>query len=311
MSTTTTTTIFVCGATGTQGGALINNILKTPSVKAHAIARDPSSPKSQLLKTAGVSLFPGDFNDAASLRTAMQNCTALFINLMPSLADLTQELAQAERLLAIAKEVGVQHVVYSSGFSVDHPEQRKYYNPDGFVTKLLFSKQRVEGAVRDAGFKYYTIIRPGNFMTNMLAPHVNVMYAGLVENAEITTAFTPDMVLPMVDPDDIGKFALAAFKEPERFNGQEFEIASELMRFDDVVRALGEVMGKEVKINYMSQEEIEEKIATNPFLGGQLMMRDMVECVDMDKVRAWGIPLTSFEEFLRREEGRVKSTYGL
>ncbi|KAL2834701.1 hypothetical protein BJY01DRAFT_259428 [Aspergillus pseudoustus] len=305
------TTIFVCGATGTQGGALINNILGSPSVKAHAVARDLSTPASLSLLAAGVTLFQGDFNDEASLRTAMHGCTALFINLMPNLADVTQELAQAQRLLSVAREVGVTHVVYSSGFSADHPERRRHYDPNGFVTKLLFSKQRVESAVRTAGFKYYTIIRPGNFMTNMLAPHVGVMYAGLVEKAEITTAFTRDMVLPMIDPNDIGRFALAAFLQPARFNAQEFEIASELMPFEDVVKAIGRVMGREVKINYLSQEDIDEQIKTNPFLGGQLMMRDMVECVDMDKVRAWGIPLGTFGEFLERESGRVKTTYGL
>ncbi|KAL2822108.1 hypothetical protein BJX63DRAFT_182933 [Aspergillus granulosus] len=306
-----TASIFVCGATGTQGGALVTKILKNPSLKAHAVARDPCSAASESLKAAGVAVFKGDFDDEDSLRTAMQGCQGLFINLMPNLADITQELAQAKRLLSVAKEVGVEHVVYSSGFSVDHPERRRYYNQDGFVTKLLLSKQKVEHAVRTAGFKYYTIIRPGNFMTNMLAPHVNVMYAGLVEKAEITTAFTPDTILPMIDTNDIGKFALAAFLDPERFNAQEFEIASELLGFDELAKALGKVMGREVKIHYMSQEEIDEKVKTNPFLGGQLMMRDMVDCVDMEKVRAWGIPLGTFDGFLKREEVRVKKTYGL
>ncbi|KAJ0417905.1 hypothetical protein BJY00DRAFT_288904 [Aspergillus carlsbadensis] len=305
------TSIFVCGATGTQGGAVTTNILQTTTLKAHAIARNLSSEASQSLKASGVTLFKGDFNDEDSLRTAMQGCKGLFINLMPNLADLTQELAQAKRLLSVAREVGVEHVVYSSGFSVDHPERRRHYNPDGFVTKVLLSKQQVEEAVRSAGFKYYTIIRPGNFMTNMLAPHVNRMYAGLVEKAEITTAFTPDTVLPMIDTNDIGKFATAAFLEPERFNGQEFEIASELMGLEELTRALGGVMGREVKINYMTQEEIDAQIPTNPFLGGQLMMRDMVDCVDMDKVRAWGIPLGTFAEFLERENARVKATYGI
>jgi uncharacterized protein YbjT (DUF2867 family) len=306
-----TTTIFVCGATGTQGGAVVTNILKTTTLKAHAIARNPSSAASQSLKAAGVTLFQGDFNDEDSLRTAMRGCKGLFINLMPNLADITQELSQAKRLLSVASEVGVEHVVYASGFSVDHPERRRHYNPDGFVTKLLLSKQQVEEAVRSAGFKYYTIIRPGNFMTNVLAPHVSMMYAGLVEKAEITTAFTPDVVLPMIDPNDIGKFATAAFLEPQRFNGQEFEIASELMGFEELVRALGRVMGREVRIHYMSQEEIDAQIPGNPFLGGQLMMRDMVDCVDMEKVRAWGIPLGTFGEFLERENGRVKATYGV
>ncbi|OJI98290.1 hypothetical protein ASPVEDRAFT_79951 [Aspergillus versicolor CBS 583.65] len=301
--------IFVCGATGTQGGALIPHLLSN-NIKAHAIARDPSSKRALALKAAGVTIFPGSFDDASSLRTAMAGCTGLFLNLMPNLTDPTQELTQAKRILSIAKEAGVQHAIYSSGLIQDL-EKRKYWNAtkQGPIAGMLLSKRTVEEAVRTAGFEYYTILRPGNFMTNYLAPFVYRMYPGLVEKGVITSAFTPETVIPTVDPNDIGRFGAAAFLEPERFHKQEVGIASEILGLQELLNTLSESTGRELKVEYMTQEEIDAQTTTNPFLAGQLLARDMSDFVDMDEVRAWGIPLTTFAGFLEREGGLVKETF--
>ncbi|KAL4739875.1 hypothetical protein BDV11DRAFT_108211 [Aspergillus similis] len=301
-------TIFVCGATGTQGSAVISSIQKhRPATKIHGITRDPSSERSKSLQAAGITLFKGDFNDEDSLRTAMAGCTALFLNLMPNLTEIGQELAQANRILQIAREVGVNHIVYSSGL-VTNAERRKYWDPASLVAKIVLSKNQVEEAVRNTGFKYYTIIRPGNFMTNFLAPYVYRQYPGLAERGEFTTAFTRDTVIPMIDPSDIGEFGAAAFMDPERFHGEEIAIASELLTLDEILASLSRAAGRQLKANYMSQEEIDAQVKTNPFVGGQLMARDMVDEVDMEYMSTFGIPMGTFEAFLAREGERLKGT---
>ncbi|KAL4817412.1 hypothetical protein BDW67DRAFT_28186 [Aspergillus spinulosporus] len=301
-------TIFICGATGTQGSAMISSIHKHhPATKIHAITRDPSSKWSKALQAAGITLFKGDFDDEDSLRTAMAGCTALFLNLMPNLIELAQELAQANRILRIAKEIGVHQIVYSSGL-VTNAERRKYWDPTSFVAKIVLSKNQVEDAVRNAGFKYYTIIRPGNFMTNFLAPYVYRQYPGLAERGEFTTAFTRDTVIPMIDPNDIGEFGAAAFMDPEGFHGKEIAIASELLTLDEILASLSKATGKQLKANYMSQEEIDAQMKTNPFVGGQLMARDMVDEVDMAYMNTFGIQMGTFEAFLAREEERLRET---
>lgn len=307
----TMSTIFVCGATGTQGGALIPHLVSN-NIKAHAIARDPSSKRALALKASGVSIFPGSFDDASSLRTAMADCTALFLNLMPSLTDPTQELSQANRILSIAKEVGVQHVIYSSGLIQDL-ERRTYWNPHrlGLVADVLLSKRAVEEAVRTAGFKHYTILRPGNFMSNYLAPFVHVQYPGLVERGVVTTAFTPETVIPTVDPNDIGRFGAAAVLEPGRFHEKEVGIVSEILGLEEIMRILAQATGRELKVEYMTQEEIDAQLATNPFLAGQLVARDMSEFVDMAEVRAWGVPIGTFSGFLERERELIRETFSV
>ncbi|KAL4769625.1 hypothetical protein BDW60DRAFT_99269 [Aspergillus nidulans var. acristatus] len=301
-------TIFICGATGTQGSAIISSIHKHhPTTKIHGITRDPSSERSKALQAAGIMLSKGDFNDEDSLRTAMTGCTALFLNLMPNLTEIAQELAQANRILRVAREVGVHQIVYSSGL-VTNAERRKYWDPTSFVAKIVLSKNQVEEAVRNAGFKYYTIIRPGNFMTNFLAPYVYRQYPGLAERGEFTTAFTRDTVIPMIDPNDIGEFGAAAFMDPERFHGKEIAIASELLTLDEILASMSKAAGRQLKANYMTQEEIDAQVQTNPFVGGQLMARDMVDEVDMEYMSTFGIQMGTLEAFLAREEERLWET---
>ncbi|CAI7643997.1 unnamed protein product [Penicillium viridicatum] len=278
-------TVFVCGATGTQGGALIDHLLKA-DVKIHAVTRTPDSAAAQLLKSLGVLITEGDFDDD-SVRKSMANCTSLFLNLMPKLTDLNASLEQACRLLKIAKEAGIKQVIYTSGLSANDPQRLKLWDPTSIISAMMLNKHAIENEIRKAGFENWTILRPGVF----------------------TTAFTPDTLLPMVDPNDIGQFAAAAVFDPVKFNHQEIEITSEFLGVDAVIQSLSRATGREMSVVYMSDEEISAQKATNPFIAGQLMARDLSSFVNLDKVKAWNIPLGTFEQFLQREKSKVDATY--
>lgn len=300
-------TVFVCGATGTQGGALIDHLLKH-DVKVHAITRSLNSTAAQRLQELGVAISEGDFDDDESVKQNMTRCTSLFLNLMPALTDLNTSLEQARRLLKIAKECGIKQVIYTSGVSANDPSRNKHWNPNSIISKMMLNKQAIEHEIRNAGFETWTLLRPGNFMTNFLFP-MNQMYPGLAENGVFITALTPDTLLPMVDPNDIGRFAAMAVLDPIKFNHQEIEIASEFMGAEEIMRALSRATGRDFKAVFMSDEEIDKQKGVNPFIAGQLMMRDMSSFVDLEKVKAWGLPLGTFDEFLVREKARVDVSY--
>ena len=82
-------TVFVCGATGTQGGALIDHLLKL-DVKAQAVTRSLNSPAAQNLQKLGVAVAEGDFDNDESVKQNMRDCTSLFLNLMPHSETPTQ-----------------------------------------------------------------------------------------------------------------------------------------------------------------------------------------------------------------------------
>jgi uncharacterized protein YbjT (DUF2867 family) len=261
------------------------------------------------LQGLGVEFAAGDWSDETALTTAITGCSHLFLNLIPSMAaTFSSEVPHAKRILAIAKASGVKHIIYSSGMSVSNPEEREFYDPNSLVAKALGWKKEIEGLVRTAGFETWTILRGGFFMANFLQPKVR-MYPGLVETSTWTTAMQPQTRIPIVDTDDIGKFAVVAFCDPARFHKKEVPIAGEVLTPDELMQQLGEANGRDMRNVFLTDEEIEAQRATNIFVAGQLMSRDLDKCVDLEETRSWGIPLGTFKEFLKRESKAVKETY--
>ncbi|KAH8677146.1 hypothetical protein BGZ61DRAFT_426696 [Ilyonectria robusta] len=299
--------VFVCGATGTQGGSL-TRCLRAKDIEVHALARDPTSDKAKAIEALGVKLWHGDYDNQEAMASAIAGCDAIFINLMPNLKDLSTEMVWAKNLLAAGKAAGVKHAIYSSSFSSDNLEKLKFLDQEGIVATVLRSKQSIEQEVRGAGYDHWTILRPGNFMANFLQPLVR-MYPGLVDQGVWTTAMTRETVLPMVDTKTIGLFACAAVLEPERFSSKQISYADELVSIDALLQELSKATGRDLKAVYLTDAEIEEQKATNIFIGGQLVMRDMSRLVNMHEVKEWGIPMSTFKEFLVREKEAVDATY--
>ncbi|KAJ5540801.1 hypothetical protein N7494_005877 [Penicillium frequentans] len=299
--------VFVCGATGTQGGALANQLL-SKDIGVSAITRNISSTEAQRLISLGVSLTEGNFNDEECLKKAMVNCTSLFLNLLPDFTKPTGELDQARKILSVAKQTGIKHVIYTSALATNNPERLPHWTPTGIIGMLLLGKQAIEKEVKSAGFETWTILRPGNFMSNFLNPLVR-MYQGLVETGKFTTAFLPETIVPMIDPNDIGKFAAAAILEPAMFNHQEIATVSQMMTVEDIVKDLSTATRKDIQAVFLSEEQITDQLLKNPTLGPQKVMRDMSLFVDMENVQKWGIELGTFAGFLEREKERVDVTY--
>ncbi|TGJ85033.1 hypothetical protein E0Z10_g3761 [Xylaria hypoxylon] len=296
-------TIFVVAATGTIGKALALDLRKI-GWGVHVTVRDPASPAATELASAGVKLFPGDWDDEKALKDGIAGCDGLFLNLMPSFTDWDADIRQGKNIVSIAKAAGVKHVIYSSGIK----GLLKGINPNGLVSKFVSNKKIIEGAVRAAGFEAYTILRPAAFMANWLAPKV-AMYRGLADTGTFHAVLKPDTVIFSVDEHDVAAFSIAAFKDPARFNGQDISVASETHTTEEVLKSLSQAIGRPIKGNYLSDEEALELAKTDPLTEGQLASRQISEHFNMEDVRKWGIPLHSFQEFLEREKASVQETY--
>ncbi|KAI1341092.1 putative NAD dependent epimerase/dehydratase [Xylariaceae sp. FL0016] len=301
--------IFITGATGSVGNALAHDLL-TINWTVNATIRDPNAPKAKALAAAGANLFPGNWDDQASLEKAMAGCTGLFMNLMPSFTDFTSDRKQAKVILAAAKAAGIKHVIYSSGAAMNAPERLQYYRPGTLLATFAESKRIIEEEVRTGRFESWTILRPAGFMCNWLAPKVHAWSHGFLETGVYRTAVKPDTLVASIDEQDLGGFATAAFKDPGRFHGQEIEIAAEIHTTAEIMERLSRASGRQLVVEYMSEEEIREKRDQDPFVDGQLVSRDMIQFIDLDEVRKWGVSMKTFEEYLERERDVVAETYG-
>ncbi|KAI9172277.1 NmrA-like family domain-containing oxidoreductase himF [Paramyrothecium foliicola] len=300
-------TVFVCGVTGIQGGAVARQ-LRAAAVEVHALARNITSANALDMQALGVKLWPGDYDATEALESAMAGCSAAFINFMPDFNDFGAELRWAKSIFSVAHAVGVNHVIYSSGVGVNAPETLEHWDPNTLAATFILSKQTIENELCKAGFQHWTILRPGAFMTNYTHPHV-FMYPGLVDHGVWETAIRTDTILPFVDILTIGKFATAAFLDPVKFHSQEIEYADECLAIDEIMTKFSKATGRDLKAVNMRDEDIEAQRGSNPFIQGQLIMRNMVKLVDMEKVKSWGVPLSSVDAFLGREKERVLATY--
>lgn len=308
----TTHTVFVCGATGLQGGALARQ-LRALNWTVHTTARDTSCPAATALTSLGVHVHAGSWSDTAVLTTALTGCDLLFLNLMPDLTNPALERQNGETILAAAHAAGVQHVIYSSGTAL--PVLKR--DPSHFLSLIFRSKLELEEALRAGDqppfvFPRWTILRPGFFMSNFLEPRVNMLYPGAAQSGVFTVAFRPTSGLPMIDHEDIARFAVAAFQDPERFHEQVVDVISQTVSFERAIEIVGGAAGREIKVKYLTDEQIKEGLAANPLLAMQEELRDVKPIGDKDAkevAKGWGVDVGTFEQFAEKEKAAFEETY--
>lgn len=70
--------IAVTGATGIQGGGVVNIMKKTPGWKVRAITRNPDGDAAKKLAADGVEVVQASFDDEASLAKAFEGVAAVY-----------------------------------------------------------------------------------------------------------------------------------------------------------------------------------------------------------------------------------------
>ncbi|KAK8024995.1 NmrA family protein [Apiospora arundinis] len=292
-------TVFVCSATGSQGGALAR-ILRSMGWRVHATTRNVSSPAAMSLKDIGVRLWECDWDNIEVLQQAFEGCDKLFLCLLPNWDDPSQERRQCQHILGLAKAAGVGQVVASTTLGVSQL--------DAGVRHML-NKKAVEQTVIDAGFDHHAFLRPSFFMANFIEPKV-ARYTEIRDRRTWTTAMTPDTRLPVVDHVDIARFAAAALRDPPAFDGLALGLASDQMRVQEMLDLLAEAAGRPGSLCalFQTDEETETQAKLPGFANSHKVLRTASNFVNLEALREF-MPLTSFQEFLDREKEAVERTY--
>jgi len=174
-------TILVTGATGNVGRNVVEQLVSR-GADVRALVRDAA--KADL--PASVKIAQGDLLDVDSLRAAMSGVSTLFL-LNGVVAD---EFTQAVIALNVAREVGIERVVY---LSVIHSDV--YVNVPHFAGK--FGVERMIDALGIPA----TILRPAYYMDN------EITVKDVVTGYGIYPMPIGDKGLAMVDARDVGEIA--------------------------------------------------------------------------------------------------------
>jgi len=106
--------IVVTGATGAQGGSVVEHLLKAGTAHIRAVTRDPTNAKAQALTKRGVEVVKGDLSDKASIVAATRGAAGLFLvtQFWEKLSE-EDEFKQGKNAIDAAKENKVGHVIFS------------------------------------------------------------------------------------------------------------------------------------------------------------------------------------------------------
>ncbi len=144
MSNTIKGPFIVTGASGQLGSQVIENLLAQGAEPVVAMTRTPE--KLAALRTRGVDVRAGDFNDPATLGAAFAGGGRLLIISTDDL-EPGKRLAAHRNAIAAAQDAGVSHIVYTSltnpdesspiTFAADHRETEALIKATGIPYTIL------------------------------------------------------------------------------------------------------------------------------------------------------------------------------
>lgn len=243
--------VLVYGATGMQGGFVLRELLKS-GVPVRALVRDAE--KAQPLADLGATLAIGNFDDEASLAAASEGVRAIFSMQNAPLVDRDSERREARAVLGAAKAAGVPQIIHTSVSGASNYRTMPEWGTGRWDENYWESKAEVQDAVRDAGFRYHTIVQPSMLMENFTRPKSDFLYPDLIDDAFITV-LEPDTKMAVIAGSDLGRTVAAAVLDPERFNGAAIGLAGERLTMGEIAGVLSDATGRSIVARTVTPDE--------------------------------------------------------
>lgn len=257
--------ILITGATGQQGGAVLNALIaRQPSdFLLLAVTRNAQSPGAKRLaaKSPSVRLVEGDLNNVPGLFKSATKAAgtvplwgvySVQVS-MGSGVTLEGEVRQGKAMIDESIKAGIKHFVYSS---VDRGgNERSWDNPT--PVPHFKTKHEIEHHLRNSADRTkdrtspnasgtttntmgWTILRPAIFMDNLAPGFAGKVFLTMLRD------IIKEKPLQWVATKDIGKFAAEAFHDPETWNHRAIGLAGDELTFSQLSLAFQKVTGKPV-----------------------------------------------------------------
>ena len=231
-------TLLVTGASGHLGRLIVESLLDrgVPASEIRAGARDTS--KLADLADRGVVAVRVDYDDAASVADAVAGADRV---VLVSGSEVGRRVAQHTTVIDAAARAGVQQLVYTSA-------------PRATTSALLLAPEHkaTEEAIAASGVPA-TILRNNWYTENYLSTLAEARETGIV------TSSTGAGRVASASRRDFAEAAAVVMTE-DGHEGRVYELGGdEAWDFAELARAIGEVLGREVR--YMAQTPEEQTAA--------------------------------------------------
>lgn len=259
--------IAVVGATGRQGGGLVEAILADAQGQftVRALTRDASSTGARALASRGAEVVEADLDDERSLVAAFEGAHGAFV-MTNFWAELTpeqeaarsrvdMELEQAANAARAAKAAGVRHVVWSS-----LEDTRPFFERTGDKVPRPMAGYTVPHmdvkAAADAFFTESevptTFLRTAWFYENLF---LGMGPSRTPEGELILTIPLAHHTLAAHAAADIGRSALSLFKAGPDYIGKTVGIAGDHLTGEEMAAVLSDTIGEKVTYRPFTWDE--------------------------------------------------------
>ncbi|MBY4130263.1 NmrA/HSCARG family protein [Rhodococcus fascians] len=218
----------VVGATGGQGGAVVDALLEQGQPVRAVVRR--SSARADRLRERGAEIVIADITDRESSAAALRDSAGAFVMTTPFEDGPAAESAQGAALVDACIAAEVPHVVFSSVASADRRTGVPHFETKA-ETEVLLSRSGLS----------YTIVGPTYFYDNLLGGLDDVRAGRL------------DLPLPVATPlqqlsrRDLGRFVTLTLMDPARFRSMRIDLASDDPTPAAMATTLGRVLGTTVR----------------------------------------------------------------
>jgi len=245
--------ITVFGATGAQGGGLARAILNDPKSEfiVRAVTRNINSDKAKALAKLGAEVVSGDIDDLESIKRALQGAYgAYFVTFFWDHFSVEKEKLHAKNMATAAKEIGLQHVIWSTLEDV-----RKFVPLNDNTLPTLQGKYKVPHFDGKGESDHY-FTEAGVPVTFLLTSFYweNLINFGMGPKRRSDRKLV--MTLPLgnkkmasISSEDIGRCAYGIFKKGKELIGKRIGIAGDQITCSDMAKHLSKAIGEEVIYN--------------------------------------------------------------
>jgi uncharacterized protein YbjT (DUF2867 family) len=220
--------LLITGASGTVGGAVVAEVVKTrkPFKAMFRSAQDAA-------KANNITTVIADFADKASLRRCLEGIETVFLvcSPVPELVELEGNMIEA------CRESKVRTILLNSALgAADYPKSFPSWH------------RKVEDKLKVSGLKY-VILRPNTFMQNIVAfnaPSIRAQGAFYSAMGQARTSF--------IDVRDVARVVAKVAGSDEHL-GKTYELnGPEAVNSDEVAAKISRVAGRSVKFVNIPEE---------------------------------------------------------
>jgi uncharacterized protein YbjT (DUF2867 family) len=187
--------ITIIGATGQQGSAVIDAVLKQ-RIPIRAVARNPNGDKARTLVQRGVEVVCADLEDVDSVRVAFDGAAAAFaMTTHDGLDGPRREVAHGRVIAAAAADAGLPFLVYSSVGGVERGSGVPHFESKHHIEERLLEAVPV------------TFVRPTFFMETL-----RMMIRRDGDRVAVAMPLPGDVAVQMISVRDIGRVAAAVLE---------------------------------------------------------------------------------------------------